>query len=62
MDGFIDKEKQKDYVFPFLNADDPYEAAKEDVLRAKWLADNKVLHGDFKPSLQDKSLERVTKK
>ena len=31
------------------------------MLRAKWLAENKILYGDFKPSIQDKSLERITK-
>lgn len=42
---------QKDYVYPFLSIDDPYEATREDVLRAKWLAENKILYGDFKPSI-----------
>jgi len=39
-----------DYVAPFITLDDPYEASKEEVLRAKWLSENKILHGDFKPS------------
>ena len=40
----------KNYVFPFLNVDDPYEATKEEILRAKWLEENKILHGEFKPA------------
>ena len=51
----------KNYVFPFLNVDDPYEATKEEILRGKWIEENKILHGDFKPAKQDKTLERVTK-
>lgn len=51
----------KNYVFPFLNVDDPYEATKEEILRAKWLEENKILHGEFKPAQQDKGIERVTK-
>ena len=47
--------------FHFLSQDDPYEATKEEVLRAKWLQENKILNGDFKPAFQDKSLEKVTK-
>jgi hypothetical protein len=50
-DCFADQGKQKDYVFPFLSIDDPYEATREEVLRAKWLAENKILSGDFKPAL-----------
>lgn len=48
-------------MFPFLNIDDPYEATKEEILRAKWMEENKILHGDFKPAQQDKGMERVTK-
>jgi hypothetical protein len=57
----MDPSQTKDYVFPFLSLDDPYEATKEEILRAKWLAEQKILHGEFKPALNDKSLDRITK-
>jgi hypothetical protein len=57
----VDDAQLKDYVIPFINIDDPYEATKEDILRAKWLQENQILHGEFKPATSDKSLERVTK-
>ena len=38
-DCFMDPSQTKDYVFPFLSQDDPYEATKEEILRAKWLAE-----------------------
>ena len=60
-DCFIDDSALKDFVFPFLNIDDPYEATKEEILRAKWLEENKILHGDFKPAQKDKCLEGLTK-
>ena len=47
----MDPSLQKDFIFPFLSQDDPYEATKEDVLRAKWIAENKVLFGEFKPAV-----------
>ena len=28
----------------------PYEATEEDLLRAKWLHDQKILNGDFRPA------------
>ena len=48
-------------MFPFLCVDDPYETSKEELLRSKWAEDNKILHGDFKPAKQERSLERVTR-
>eukprot|EP00347_Sterkiella_histriomuscorum_P005196 403357524 len=60
-DCFINDNDLRNYVFPFLNIDDPYEATKEEILRAKWLEENKILHGDFKPAQADKAMERVTK-
>ena len=59
-DCFLPEEKQKDYVIPYFVHDDPYEATEEDLLRAKWLADQNVLHGDFRPAQQDRSIERLT--
>lgn len=49
-DCFIAEESQKDYVMPFFVQDDPYEASKEELLRAKWLSEAKVLCGDFRPA------------
>ena len=51
----------QDYIFPFLGSDDPYEATKEEILRAKWLQENQILHGEFRPAFSDKSLEKVSK-
>jgi hypothetical protein len=45
---------------PYFTKDDPYEASEEEMLRAKWLGEGKVLHGDFRPAQAAKSLERLT--
>lgn len=45
---------------PYFTENDPYESAEEDMQRAKWLAENKFLAGDFRPAQYDKSLERLT--
>lgn len=49
-------EKDKDYLFPFLSEEDPYEAAKDEVLRHKWIEESKNLYGEFKPSYKEASL------
>lgn len=49
-DCFLDDAALKDYVAPFLCLNDPYEVCKEDVLRSKWIEDNKILAGQFKPA------------
>ena len=59
-DCFLPEEKQKDYVIPYFVHDDPYEASEEDLMRAKWLHEQKILNGDFRPAQQDRSLERLT--
>jgi hypothetical protein len=52
----------KGSVYPFFSGnDDPYEASKDELLRAKWLKDNKILSGDFKPAFADKCIERVNR-
>lgn len=43
-DGFEDK----NYKYPYMS--EPFEAAQEQMMRAKWLEDSKVLHGPFVPS------------
>jgi len=45
---------------PYFTENDPFEAAEEDLYRAKWLSENKFLAGDFRPAVADKSLERLT--
>ena len=59
-DCFIPEEQQKDYVLPYFVSDDPYEASEEELLRAKWLSEGKILSGDFRPAQASKSLERLT--
>jgi hypothetical protein len=49
-DAWASEQERKDMPPPFISLDDPYEATKEDILRAKWLKENKILHGDFKPA------------
>ena len=34
---------------------------QSNILRAKWIKDNRILHGDFKPSNCDKSLTQVNR-
>lgn len=50
------KEGENDNVYPFLREDDPYEAAKDEVLRHKWIEESKNLYGEFKPSKKESSL------
>lgn len=45
---------------PYFVSDDPYEASENEMLRAKWLSEEKILHGDFRPAQAAKSLERLT--
>jgi hypothetical protein len=49
-DCFLPPEAKADYVLPYLSNDDPYEVTHDEVLKAKWLHENKILHGDFKPA------------
>ena len=50
-------ENDKDYLFPFLKEEDPYEAAKDEVFRHKWIEESKNLFGEFKPSFKEGSLK-----
>jgi hypothetical protein len=55
-------EGNKETVFPlFKEVDDPYEASQEELYRAKWVKENRIIHGDFKPSTMDKSLSNVNR-
>ena len=52
----------KEAVNPYWrDSDDPYEAAEDEMLRAKWLEESKILHGDFKPAFSDKCIEKVNR-
>jgi len=59
-DCFLSEEQKKNYVLPYFVSDDPYEATEEELLRAKWLHENKIMNGEFRPCQADKSLERLT--
>ena len=52
---------KRDFVLPFLSNDDPYEVTHDEVLKAKWLHENKILHGDFKPAQHDKAMEKINR-
>eukprot|EP00344_Euplotes_crassus_P006416 CAMPEP_0196995218 /NCGR_PEP_ID=MMETSP1380-20130617/1383_1 /TAXON_ID=5936 /ORGANISM="Euplotes crassus, Strain CT5" /LENGTH=304 /DNA_ID=CAMNT_0042410833 /DNA_START=168 /DNA_END=1080 /DNA_ORIENTATION=+ len=53
---------KKETVYPvFKEADDPYEASQDEFYKAKWIKENKILHGEFKPSSQDKSLTQINR-
>jgi hypothetical protein len=56
----LPEDQQKDYVMPYFVTDDPYEAFEEEMLKAKYLSEGKILHGDFRPAQAAKSLERLT--
>lgn len=43
-------------LFPFLDEKDPYETAKYEVLKNKWIEESKSLYGEFKPSYKERSL------
>lgn len=54
-DGFEDKSQK----FPYMS--EPFEGAQEQMMRAKWLEDSKVLHGAFVPSGMGHTLEKPTR-
>ena len=41
--------------------DDPYEATKDERLRAKWIEEAKLLYGEFRPSGPQKPLHNISK-
>lgn len=43
-------DKDGKFVYGFLSQDDPYEATRDEKLRAKWIEEAKLLYGDFKPT------------
>ena len=52
---------KSEYVLPYLSNDDPYEVTHDEVLKAKWLHENKILHGDFKPAKNDRCMDKINK-
>ena len=60
-DCFLPPEAKSDYVLPYLSNDDPYEVTHDEVLKAKWLHENKILHGDFKPAKNDRCMDKINK-
>lgn len=60
-DCFLPPEAKANYVLPYLSNDDPYEVTHDEVLKAKWLHENKILHGDFKPSQNDRCTDKINR-
>lgn len=60
-DCFMPPEAKAEYVLPYLSNDDPYEITMDEVLKAKWLHEDKILHGDFKPSQNDKCMNKINR-
>ena len=46
--------------YPYLS--DPYEAAQDQAMRAKWIDDSKILHGPFLPSGKTRPLDKPSRK
>jgi hypothetical protein len=53
--------KENKFVYGFLCVGDPYEATKDERLRAKWIEEAKLLYGEFKPAGPQKPLTNITK-
>lgn len=60
-DCFAHPDAKADFVLPYLSNDDPYEVTHDEVLKAKWLHENKILHGDFKPSQNDRCADKINR-
>ena len=57
---FQDKQNEK-FVYGFLCQGDPYEATKDERLRAKWIEEANLLFGQFKPSGPQKPIATISK-
>jgi len=44
---FLGRDEQ--FTYSFLLQEDPYDATKDEILRAKWMEEAKMIFGDFKP-------------
>lgn len=49
------------FIYGFLCIGDPYEATKDERLRAKWIEEAKLLYGEFKPAGPQKPLSTISK-
>ena len=54
-------DKDGKFVYGFLCMNDPYEATRDEKLRAKWIEEAKLLYGEFKPAGPQKPLSQVSK-
>lgn len=54
-------DKDGKFVYGFLCMNDPYEATRDEKLRAKWIEEAKLLYGEFKPAGPQKPLSTVSK-
>ena len=50
LEALIKDNKDEKFVYGFLCLDDPYEATKDERLRAKWIEEAKLLYGEFRPA------------
>ena len=57
---YEDQFEDRGYRFPYLS--DPFEAAQDQAMRAKWIDDSKILHGPFVPAGGTKPLEKPSRK
>ena len=57
---FQDHHDEK-FVYGFLCQNDPYEATKDERLRAKWIEEAKMLFGEFRPSGPQKPIHIISK-
>ena len=49
------------HTYSFLSQDDPYDIAKDDILRNKWIEEAKMIYGEFKPGGLTKPISTVQK-
>ena len=54
-------DKDGKYVQNFLTQEDPYEATRDERLRAKWIEEAKMLYGDFRPTGPQKPIQEITR-
>ena len=54
-------DKDGKFVYGFLCMNDPYEATRDERLRAKWIEEAKLLYGDFKPTGPQKPISTIQK-
>jgi hypothetical protein len=57
---YEDQFEDRGYRYPYLS--DPFEAAQDQAMRAKWIDDSKILHGPFIPTGTTKPLGKPSRK